>query len=403
MPKENLQPEVRIWNKTFVLVLFVSFFMFLSMYMLMPTLPIYAQTIGGNETVAGTIVGVFTLSAVLVRPWFGNMLDRRGRKVILVIGVAIFLATVLFYNFAYSIVILLALRVVHGVGWGASTTATGTIASDVIPAVRRAEGMGYYGIAATIAMSLGPALGLYLIEFSSYAVLFTGAAIVAALGFAGSFFINYEIPRKNRGTGGPPVKGVILEKTAIPPALVLFFITLTYGGIITFLPSYADYRGVENIGVFFTVYALVLLFSRPFIGKMADRYGARKFLVPGIILIAAALLLLVRANSLTMFLLIAVVYGLGFGTVQPILNALIITLAPPERRGAANATFAVAMDLGIGLGAVILGYLTQKMGFMYMYGSSAVFALFAMIMYYAMLHKKLIQRELEKNRKEGSA
>lgn len=362
MPNANVASEGQIWNKTFFLILVVSFLMFLSMYMLLPTLPLYALTIGGNATVAGTIVGVFTLSAVLVRPWFGNLLDLRGRKVILIIGAGIFLVSALAYNLAFSIITLLTIRVVHGIGWGASTTATATMASDVIPAVRRAEGMGYYGLASTLAMAFGPALGLYLVKFSSYTVLFTGAAILAILGLTGSFFINYEIPRKNKDEVRiQPLKGVILEKTAIPASLVLFFITLTYGGIITFLPSYADYRGVENIGLFFTVYALVLLFSRPIIGKLADRYGVRAFLVPGILLIALALLLLVKASSLPMFLLVSVVYGLGFGTVQPILNALVISLSPPERRGAANATFAVAMDLGIGVGAVVLGFITQKM------------------------------------------
>ncbi|MCO1602167.1 MFS transporter [Desulfosporosinus nitroreducens] len=391
MPRANSLANDRIWNKTFFLILSVSFLMFLSMYMLLPTLPLYAQTLGGNETIAGTIVGIFTLSAVLVRPWFGNLLDRKGRRIILIIGVSIFLISVLAYNLAFTIISLLALRVVHGIGWGASTTATGTMASDVIPASRRAEGMGYYGIAATIAMSLGPALGLYLIKYSNYSVLFTSSAILAGLGLVGSFFINYEIPRiKTQSENKSPVaKGVILEKTALPPALVLFFITLTYGGIITFLPLYADSCGVKNIGIFFTVYALVLLFSRPLIGKLADRYGVRKFLVPGILLIGIALLLLVKASSLPMFLLVAVVYGLGFGTVQPILNALVISLSPPERRGAANATFAVAMDLGIGLGAVALGFLAQKTSYVYMYGSSTIFALFALVMYYALLRKKL--------------
>ncbi len=391
MLNANPVPEGRIWNKTFFLIMLVSFLMFLSMYMLLPTLPLYAQTLGGNETVAGTIVAVFTLSAVLVRPWFGNLLDRKGRKLILIIGVGIFFVSALAYNLVFSIFTLLALRVVHGIGWGASTTATGTIASDVIPAVRRSEGMGYYGISATIAMSVGPALGLYLVEYRSYSILFTGSAILAALGLVGSLFINYEVPRKIQEVKAPLRKGVILEKSAIPPALVLFFITLTYGGIVTFLPSYAAYRGVGNIGIFFTVYALVLLFGRPVIGKLADRYGARKFLVPGILLIAAALLLLVIASSLPMFLLVGVVYGLGFGTVQPILNALVISLSPPERRGAANATFAVAMDLGIGLGAVTLGFLAQKMGYEYMYGCSAVFALLALVMYFALLRNKLPQ------------
>ncbi|KGK86308.1 arabinose ABC transporter permease [Desulfosporosinus sp. HMP52] len=388
--KANPSQNEQIWSKTFFLILLVSFLMFMSMYMLLPTLPLYAQSLGGNETIAGTIVGIFTLSAVLVRPWFGNLLDYRGRKLILLIGISIFLVSVIAYNLAFTIISLLTIRAVHGIGWGASTTATGTMASDVIPAARRAEGMGYYGIAATIAMSLGPALGLYLVKYNSYSLLFAGSALLAGLGLIGSFFINYETSNKRQDKSKVPhVKGVILEITAIPSALVLFFITLTYGGIVSFLPAYAGFRGVDNIGIFFTVYALVLLLGRPIIGKLSDKYGPRMFLVPGILMLVAALVLLSIASSLPMFLLVAILYGLGFGTVQPILNALVITLSPPERRGAANATFAVAMDLGIGLGAVILGFIAQELGYAYMYGSSVIFALLALVMYFSFLRKNI--------------
>lgn len=383
--------KAQIWNKTFTLNLVVTFFMFLSMYILLPTLPIYAQTLGGSETIAGTIVGLFTFSAVLVRPWFGNLLDQKGRKLILITGIIISFISIVAYNLAFYIVTLLALRVIHGIGWGASTTASGTIASDVVPADRRAEGMGYYGVAGTIAMALGPALGLYLVKSSSFTILFIVASILAGLGLIGSFFINYEkghVKAVKKGEGAP-AKGVILEKTAVPPSIVLFFIALTYGGIVTFLPAYANSRGIQNIGLFFTVYALVLLASRPIIGKLADRYGGGKFLVPGILVIAASLVLLTRGSSLPMFLLCGVLYGLGFATVQPILNTLIISLSPPERRGAANATFALAMDLGIGLGSIILGFIIQKAGYMYMYNISAIFAIAALIFYYAVLHKKL--------------
>jgi len=131
------------------------------------------------------------------------------------------------------------------------------------------------------------------------------------------------------------------------------------------------------------------LISRPIIGKLADRYGGQRFLVPGILVTAASLILLTKATSLSLFLLSGVIYGIGFATVQPILSALVITLAPPERIGAANATFAVAMDLGIGLGSIILGFIIQKAGYVYMYTSSAVFAILALIVYYAVLHKKL--------------
>ena len=391
MSKTHPATGAKIWTKTFILVLTVSFLLFLSMYMLLPTLPIYAQTLGANETIAGTIVGLFTISAVVARPFFGNLLDSKGRRSILITGVVITIVFILAHTLAFLIAILLVLRVAHGIGWGASTTASATVASDVIPAEKRSEGMGYYGAASTIAMALGPALGLFLIGSGNFRILFFSSAVIAALGLIGAFFINYEKRSEFARTPGVHnVRGVILEKTALPPSLVLLFTTVTYGGIMTFIPLYATSRGVQNIGLFFTVYAVVLLISRPLVGRLADRYGAHKFVAPGLLVVAAALVLLSQAESLPLFLISGIVYGLGFATVQPVLNAAVITLAPFERRGAANATFTVAMDLGIGLGSVILGFIVQNSSYAFMYGSSAIFAVAALIVYFSVLHKKLI-------------
>jgi MFS family permease len=389
MNKSYTISETSIWNRNFILNLTVTFLLFLSMYVLLPTLPIYARTLGGNETIAGTVVGLFTFSAVLVRPLFGNLLDRQGRKLILIIGIIISILAVIAHNLAFNLVVLLALRVIHGVGWGASTTATITIASDLIPAEKRNEGMGFYGIASIIGMAIGPALGLSLMN-NSLTLLLTASTILAALGLVVSFFINYE-KSQNKIVGKPTktARAVILEKTAIPPALVLLCITLTYGGIVSFIPLYAGARGVQNIGLFFTVYALVLLISRPIIGRMADRYGGRKFVAPGILLIAASLVVLVKADSLPLFLISGIIYGIGFATVQPILNAIVVSLAPPERRGAANATFTTAMDLGIGIGSIILGFIVQQSGYESMYGISAIFAVLGIGVYYLILYRKL--------------
>jgi MFS family permease len=387
MNKSYTISETSIWNRNFILNLTVTFLLFLSMYVLLPTLPIYARTLGGNETIAGTVVGLFTFSAVLVRPVFGNLLDRQGRKLILIIGIIISIVAVLAHNLAFNLLVLLALRIIHGVGWGASTTATITIASDLIPAEKRNEGMGFYGIASIIGMAIGPALGLILMNYS-LTLLLAASTVLAALGLVVSFFINYE-KSQNKMVGKSAARAVILEKTAIPPALVLLCITLTYGGIVSFIPLYAGARGVQNIGLFFTVYALVLLISRPIIGRMADRYGGRKFVAPGILLIAASLVVLIKADSLPLFLLSGIIYGIGFATVQPILNAIVVSLAPPERRGAANATFTTAMDLGIGIGSILLGFIVQQSGYEWMYGISAIFAVLGIVVYYLILYRKL--------------
>jgi len=390
MNKASPAPE-GIWNRIFSLNLAVSVLSFMSIYMLLPTLPVYAQTLGGSETIAGAIVGLFMFSAVLVRPWFGNLVDQKGRKLILVFGLVISLISIIAYNIAFYIVILMALRLIHGIGWAAANTAGWTIAADVVPSARRVEGMGFFGVASTVAITLGPALGLYLINHSSFTILFTVASIFATVGLAGSLFINYENnpEKREKQADTPALKAVILEKAAIAPSLVWFFIALTYGGIVSFLPSYAYTRGVQNIGLFFTVYAIILLVSRPTIGKLADRYGARRFLAPGILVTAASLVLLAKASSLPVFLFSGIIYGIGFATLQPILIALAASLAPPERRGSAQATFGISMDLGIGLGSIILGFIIQTAGYAYLYISAAGFALLALIMYYAILHKKL--------------
>jgi len=131
-------------------------------------------------------------------------------------------------------------------------------------------------------------------------------------------------------------------------------------------------------------------------GRLADRHGAGKVLAPGMFLIAGALLSLITATTLPVFLLAGVLYGLGFGAVQPVLNAVTITLAPVQRRGAANATFFSAMDLGIGLGAMILWLISQKMGYSFMYGSSVVFIIIALALYFAVLKGKLVHSEEKK-------
>lgn len=380
----------KLWSKDFRLVIAVNFLVFTSMYMLLPTLPLYAQDISGRQSMAGLIVGIFTLAAVVIRPWIGNLLDNTGRKNILLCGIAIFAVTTAAYSQISLIIVLLAVRLFQGIGWGATTTATGTIASDVIPPERRAEGMAYFGMASTVAMSVGPAWGLYLIGDFGYASLFSLAAGLTILGMAAAWPINYEhrIPVAEK----PALRRIIIEKTAVIPSLVLLFVALTYGGIVTFLPAYAAFREITDIGMFFTTFALALLLTRPLMGRAADKFSFSAVLLPGMVLLAAALLVLLSAASLTGFLLAAVLYGLGFGAVQPVLNAITVTLSPPDRRGAANATFMSAMDTGIGLGAILWGFVAEQFGFTYIYGCSALFICLALGLYLALLHKKLPEK-----------
>lgn len=395
-----------LWKKQFLLLILLNFLLFFSMYLLMPTLPIYVQRIGGSATAAGLTIGLFCVSAVLTRPWFGQLLDNRGRKTVLVAGTLIFLTASVAYRWTDTLWMLLFLRFVQGIGWAASSTATGTIAADVIPAFRMSEGMAYYGASSVIAMALAPALGLWMIEGFTFPMLFFTSAIFCLAVLITSVAINYEgIRRANNIT--PPankdqgqtgaVKASKIEKTAIAPSLVLIFSAVTYGGVVTFLPTYAAFRGVSNVGLFFTIYALMLLVSRPFVGRWADKNGPGSVILLGILLLIVSHIMMVAATNLVWFLAVGLIYALGLGSVQPILNAVTVSLAPADRRGAANATFLTAWDLGIGLGSVALGVISENFGFVVMWGAAGFSAIISLIVYLAVLRNKVRKKFPDKH------
>jgi len=173
----------------------------------------------------------------------------------------------------------------------------------------------------------------------------------------------------------------LIEKTALRPTLVIFFITMTYGAIVSFIALYASQRGISNIGSFFTVYALSLAIFRPIAGYLSDKRGFDFVVIPGIILIGFAMILLYFATSILWFLVAAIVYGAGFGTVQPSLQALTVVISSPERRGSANATFFTGFDLGIGLSSIMWGAVAEVTGYSLIYILSVIPVMAALISY----------------------
>ncbi len=232
------------------------------------------------------------------------------------------------------------------------------------------------------AMALGPALGLYVLEHYNYTLLFFLSALCIALalltGFLESRYFNQvsiesPIIEKNfKYKTRQNIKAALFEKTALWPASLYFIVMMTYATVGIFLPAYASEKGVENIGIFYVVTALSTILVRLISGRIADRYGPSKVLLTGMLLLAIGLQVLPVAASLPMFLAAAIIYGIGHGAVQPTINALVISLAPVERRGAANATLLCAMDLGIMVGSVLWGGVAQAFGFIYIYYVSAI-------------------------------
>jgi MFS family permease len=378
----------KIWSKDFRLIFLANFFIFLGFQMTLPTIPLFVEHLGGNDQLIGFVVGIFTFSALLVRPFAGRMLETKGRGFIYLTGLAIFVLSVGTFGFAMGIAFLFLMRVVQGVGWGFSTTASGTIATDLIPERRRGEGMGYFGLSGNIALAFGPTLGLALAEVITFKQLFLFSAFLGLTAFLLASRITYKQVEKSEKEIERR-KWDVYEKTALQPSLLLLFITITFGGIASFLPLYTEQKGISGIHWYFFIFAITLMLSRSFAGKLYDKKGHGAIFIPGAVLIMAAMILLAWLPGSLVMYIAAGLYGFGFGSVQPALQAWAVQDAPMNRKGMANATFFSFFDLGVGIGAMAFGQIGHLFGYGSIYIASALSVSVSIFLYISMVKKPL--------------
>jgi MFS family permease len=365
----------RLWTKPFILMTIGNLFLFNAFYMLYPTLPMFIKQMGGNESQVGLAMGAFMLSAVIFRPLVGGLLDRFGRRPFIVWGLLLFTLAMYMYNWVGGIVVLMGLRILHGLSWAVSTTGTITAITDMIPSTRRGEGMGWFSTSMTLAMAIGPMFGIWVTQNLSYSALFLFAVVLSAAALL--LTLGAKMPFRPQ----PGARRIeLFEKSVLPVAASVFFLFIAYGGITTFVPLFAESIQV-NSGAFFLAFAATLALSRPISGKLSDRYGEIFVIIPALVIMICALIVLSLSTGLIGVLVSAVLYGIGFGSAQPALQAATIRLARSDRIGVANATLSTANDLGIGLGAIILGWVSQYTSYRVLFAVSAVSVAFSLILF----------------------
>lgn len=389
---QDIKP--RLWTANYINTLVVSLIINIAGNILITVLPLFTISIGGNNFMAGTLTTLLTMSALFCRPIFGKMLDNKGRKIVLILGLCLFATSTIVLIAATNVPLLLTLRFLQGIGLSAYSTALGTILSDVVPASRLSEGVGYFGIAGTIAMAVGPSLGLYLSKEFGYQSTYGIACGICVVSVFFASLINYEKKEKNIVSEVKDIqeskdKRGFIEKSSLRPCIVLIFTVLAISSVFSFMPLFSQTRNIDNIGLFFTFYAISMIFARLFTGKAADRFGYLKVFIPSIIITFMLFITLAFAYSLPPVLIAAVFYGVGFGTLQPLMNTIVIRLSPTERLGAANATYYATLDIGFGMGSFMWGAVSQISGFTAVFISCAVCAILSGIAYYFLLHKFL--------------
>jgi MFS family permease len=381
----------KIWNRNFVSIFFAYFGIIISYMTLLPTFPIYVRDLGFTQDIVGFLTGVFTVTAILSRPVLGRKLDTSDRKMIYVAGAFISFIAIGSYYFIENMYLLMVMRLIHGIGIGITTSAANTIATDFIPKHRMGEGVGYFSFCTVIGMAMAPALGIYLVEHFGFAAVFFTSASAALMGVALGLLLRYSPEQKDAfrqmaaaNLANKMTWSNMFERNALRPAITVLFAGASYNAVSSFLALYAESKGVANIGLYFTVYACALVFSRTFGGKVADRRGASIVIVPGLFVSALSVFLLYLANTLAQFLMIAVVFGLGFGLAQTALQTMAVTSVPASRRGAAVSTHFTGLDLSILLGSSMAGMFSRHFGYETMMLLLTFPMLFSLFMFFAL-------------------
>jgi predicted MFS family arabinose efflux permease len=353
------EPITPLWTKNFVLLAGANLLLGIAFYFLLPILPLYlTDRLHISNRLIGVLMALFTISALLIRPLTGFWLDRFNRRLVYLCAFAGMVALFSLYPAATGIFSMALLRLAHGGAWGITSTASSTIVADVVPARRRGEGIGFFGLSMTLAMSLGPLLGMSIVKHLSYAALFYAGMGISLAGLVCATVVSYPrtvSPKRFKWSE-------LLEPATIPISLVQLLLNLSYGGLLSYVAMFGKQIGVGNPGSFFLFFAIGMALSRLWSGKVFDRSGPAMVLRMGFLLLIVGFVALSFAHSTGMYLLSAFLIGTGNGIVMPSFQTMINAIVPQERRGAANSTFFAAFDVGIGAGMMLAGYLADKSG-----------------------------------------
>ncbi len=379
--------QERIYTPSFLLLCTSSFLFFASFGMILPELPDYLTSLGGADY-KGYIIFLFTLAAAFSRPFSGKLADTIGRTPVIFFGIFVSFLAGLFYPVVLTVSGFLLLRFLHGFSTGFTPTGTSAYVADIVPMSRRGEAMGILGLISNIGTAFGPALGSELANSFSTTVMF-----YCASGFAMcSMILLLRLPETLENRQPFHLKFLkvgwheIIEKRVLMPSLIMFLTIFAFGAVLTIVPDFSVHLGLHNKGIFFSTYTIASLATRFFAGKVSDRFGREIVMKWALVMLIISLVYLGFASSIFHFLMAASIFGIAAGMSSPTLFAWTIDLSRDKYRGRALATMYIALEVGIGLGALSAGWIynndSSRLGYPFFVSAGlAVSALIFMIFF----------------------
>ncbi|MHB0968640.1 MAG: MFS transporter [Thermoanaerobaculia bacterium] len=347
----------RLFTRSFVRLWIFAFVAFLSAFQLFPTIPFRIIELGGTKAQAGWFLATYTYASAFAAPVMGALADRLGRKRIVTTACFLFIAFSLLYGVITWLPLLLLLALVHGAVWSAILSSNAALISEYVPESRRTEGMAYYGMASTAAVSIAPGIGL-LVYKSGWMALCIGMAALSVV----MLFLVRGIYDTSERVAHDRLSNLVAWRVVVV-AMSLFLVAFGYGGVTSFVALLSHERGIDPHSLFFTVFAISILVMRILTARLGDRFGHRVLLYPSLLIIPPALLLLGFADGRASITVSAILFGLGFGGAYPAFITFVLGRTDPRRRGSTFGSVIWAFDTGIGTGSLVTGMVVEAAGY----------------------------------------
>ncbi len=414
-PKKGFAP---LWTRDFILGTLVNFVLSCNYFMLTVVMTAYAMDVYyAPAALAAFCASIFIIGTLIARLASPSLMERLGRKRLLILGTAFGCGMSALYLLDTPLGALMGIRLLHGIAYGICSTTIATIVTALVPASRKGEGIGYYMLSVTLGAAIGPFAGILISRHVSYDVLFISAALVLVAAMLLVFPLRVRGPQKSSAAAQEELAGEelagsaegrreeaaaakaatpalkasgqegcrwdkVIERGAIPISSVCFLIFFGYSSLLTFLTPFAESVGLTRAAsVFFIVYALSMFLTRPFTGRAFDRRGPLLVMIPAFFSFTAGMVMLAFASNDWMILGSALLCGYGVGTVQSCGLAMAVKKAPDDRLSIANATFYMFLDIGVGVGPLLLGLLVPIVGYPLMYIAMAGVGLLALVVF----------------------
>lgn len=392
------QTQTKLWSTDFIVVSAINLFVLINYYMLLVTIGNYVvDTFAASKSIAGLVTGMMVIGCLIGRFITGFFLEMIGCKKALFVGITGFIITMGLYLTAFSLTSLILVRFISGIFVGVIGTVTGTIVVYIVPPNRRGEGISYFSLSTILATALGPFAGILLAQHVNFSVLFYFGIIIGIICLliayrlkANKLMINSPQKQTSKQKASWLQLSSYIEPSAVRISFIVMLVSIGYAAIQAYLSFYAQQLNlVEAASFFFAIYAVFILISRPFSGKLFDLKGENVIIYPTLTLLIIGFIVLSTAHNAWLLLLSSALIGLGFGNFQSTAQAVAVKVSPHHKVGQATSTYFILFDFGIGLGPYFMGLVIPYTGYQGLYLLCALITFLSMILYYLLHgHKK---------------